>query len=110
MAPPEEAPMAATLFRITLEVGSADEALAFYGSLLGAEGRKVGGGRVYFDCGATILALLATGEDPTPIPEYVYFAVDTLEVVHERARALDALASVAVHDAPAGEIVMRPWG
>ncbi len=75
-----------------------------------AEGRKVGGGRVYFDCGPMTLALLKLEGTPTPIPEYVYFAVDELEALHARAKNLDALSKEKVHGESAAEIVVRPWG
>jgi catechol 2,3-dioxygenase-like lactoylglutathione lyase family enzyme len=96
------------LFRIILQVGDLDSAAAFYGELLGLEGRKVGGGRVYLDCGAVIVALLGVAS-PEPAPEHSYFAVADLEAVFARARALGALATDQVHGEPAGAIVVRPW-
>jgi len=96
------------LFRIILQVGDLDRAGTFYRQLLGAEPRAVGGGRLYIDCGQTILALLGA-DAPQPIPEYVYFAVPDLEGVFARARELAALATEAVHGEPAGAIVVRPW-
>jgi catechol 2,3-dioxygenase-like lactoylglutathione lyase family enzyme len=96
------------LFRIILQVGDLDRAAAFYGELLGLEGRKVGGGRVYFDCGAVIFALLGVAS-PEPVPEHSYFAVADLEAAFARARALGALATDEVHGEPAGAIVVRPW-
>jgi hypothetical protein len=54
--------MTASVFRIVLEIGDSDRAMEFYARLLGAEGRKVGGGRVYFDCGSVTLALLQPEE------------------------------------------------
>ncbi len=102
--------MATRVFRIILEVGDPERATEFYSRLLGTEGRKVGGGRVYFDCGPMILALLKPEGTPAPIPEYVYFAVDELEAVHGRAKELDALSKEKVHGESAAEIVVRPWG
>ncbi|HZL17999.1 MAG TPA: VOC family protein [Polyangia bacterium] len=101
--------MPARIFRIILEVGDLDRATEFYSRLLGAEGRPVGGGRVYFDCGPMILALLKPEGTPTPIPEYLYFAVDDLEAFHARAKDLDALSKKSVHGESAAEIVVRPW-
>jgi catechol 2,3-dioxygenase-like lactoylglutathione lyase family enzyme len=101
--------MPSRIFRIILEVGDLDRATEFYARLLGAEGRKVGGGRVYFDCGPMILALLKPEGTPTPIPEYLYFAVDDLEAFHARAKDLDALSKEAVHGESAAEITVRPW-
>ena len=94
------------LYRIILPVSDLVKALTFYSTLLGIEGRHVGGGRVYFDCGAVILGLL---EGNPPNAEYVYFAVADLEEFYARAAALDCLADIEIHGAPAGEIVVRPW-
>jgi catechol 2,3-dioxygenase-like lactoylglutathione lyase family enzyme len=102
--------MGTRVFRIILEVGDTDRATEFYSRLLGAEGRKVGGGRVYFDCGPMIVALLQPEGTPAPIPEYLYFAVDDLEESHARAKNLDALSKEQVHGESAGEIGVRPWG
>jgi catechol 2,3-dioxygenase-like lactoylglutathione lyase family enzyme len=97
------------IFRIILEVADLDRATEFYARLLDTEGRPVGGGRVYFDCGPMILALLKPEGTPTPIPEYLYFAVDDVEAFHARAKDLDALSKEAVHGESAAEIIVRPW-
>jgi predicted enzyme related to lactoylglutathione lyase len=107
------APSVPKIFRITLEVGNIEEAAAFYGKLLGIEGRQIPGARRYFDCGGVILALLDPtrgGLTPTPNPKSLYFAVDDLDSVHERAGALEALAPYKVHGEPASEPMERPWG
>jgi catechol 2,3-dioxygenase-like lactoylglutathione lyase family enzyme len=101
--------MFARIFRIILEVGDLDRATDFYSRLLGTEGRPVGGGRIYFDCGPMTLALLKPEGTPSPIPEYLYFAVDDLEAFHARAKDLDALSKEAVHGESAADIVVRPW-
>jgi hypothetical protein len=102
--------MAARMFRLILHVGDLARATDIYARLLGTPGRAVGGGRVYFDTGSTILALLVNDAGPPhPAPEYVYFAVDNLEEVHRVATELGVLASDAVHGEPAGEIRVRPW-
>lgn len=95
------------IFRIILPVSDLARAMTFYSALLGVEGRHVGGGRVYFDCGAVILAFLES--DQPPNAEYVYFAVADLEEVYARAKELNSLADGEIHGAPAGEIVVRPW-
>lgn len=95
------------IFRIILPVSDVAKAAEFYSQLLGIEGRHLGGGRFYFDCGAVILALLANGQPPNS--EYVYFAVSDLEAVYARAAALKCLADIEIHGAAAGEIVVRPW-
>jgi predicted enzyme related to lactoylglutathione lyase len=101
------------LFRIILQVADSKRAAEFYTALLGMEARDVRGSRYYLDCGPVILALLdvATGgEEPKPLPDSIYFSVNDLEAVFERAKSLDCLSTKDVHDKPAGEIVVRPWG
>lgn len=96
------------LFRVILPVSDGEQAVSFYSRLLGLEGRSVGGGRYYFDCGPVILALLETKK---PVdPESLFFAVANLEEVHERARGLGCLSPEPVHGASAAEILTRPWG
>ena len=101
--------MDAKIFRIIVEVGGGDPALDFYAQLLDATARKVGGGRIYFDCGAVILALLEKPK-PSPLPELMYFAVSALEEVHARAKELSCLSNEDVHGKSAAEIAVRPWG
>lgn len=100
------------IFRVILQVGALDDAAKFYATLLGTAGRRVGGGRCYFDCGDVVLALLdpTPGERPRPNADYVYFAVDDLDAVHARAAELRGLTAGTVHEAPAGDIATRPWG
>ena len=104
----------AKLFRVTLQVSDLDRAAAFYSKLLDDEGIRIPrGSRHYYNCGPVILALVdqaAGGLQAKPIPDYVYFAVDNLEEVFERARELGCLSQDDVHDDKAGEIVKRPWG
>jgi catechol 2,3-dioxygenase-like lactoylglutathione lyase family enzyme len=95
------------IFRVIVPVADPEAATRFYSRLLGIAGRAVGGGRVYFDCGPVILALL--GEQKPPIPEYIYFAVSDLEEIHARAKELGCLSTGEVHGESAGEIVIRPW-
>lgn len=96
------------IFRLILPALDLETAVPFYSDLLGLEGRVVGGGRAYFDCGPVILALLES--EKAPIPEYVYFAVADLEAVHARARQLGCLSQQDVHGESAAEIAVRPWG
>ena len=109
--------MAPTLYRIILQVDNLDRAEEFYGTLLGDRGRRIPrGSRHYIDCGSVILALVdvtAEGmlaDKPKPNPDYIYFSVGDLEVVHQRARNLGCLSTEDVHGASAGDIVKRPWG
>ena len=102
------------MFRIALQVADLEQAAAFYTKLLNDPGIPIPrGSRHYFDCGGIILALVDVakgGEKPQPTPDYIYFAVNNLEEVYERAKALNCLAQDRYHDQEAGEIVKRPWG
>ena len=101
------------IFRVTLEVSDIDKAAAFYAKLLGTEGKRHPGARHYFDCGGVILAVLDPtkgGLTPTPGPKSLYFAVDDVNAVHERASSLDALAPYKVHGESAAAVTKRPWG
>jgi len=101
------------LYRIILQVSDLDRASEFYTTLLGIEGRRIRGARHYFDCGPVILALLDVttgGEEAKTAPDNIYFSVNDLEAVFERAKSLGCLSKTDVHGDPAGEIVTRPWG
>lgn len=105
----------AKLFRIAFQVGDLDQAGAFYSNLLNDPGIPIPrGSRHYFDCGGVILALVdvtaGAGDQPEPTPDYIYFAVDNLDEVFARAKAMGCLATDRFHDQNAGEIVKRPWG
>jgi catechol-2,3-dioxygenase len=102
------------LFRIILQVDDLDKAAEFYSKLLDDPGRRIPrASRHYIDCGPVILALVdvtAGGDHAKPLPDYIYFAVGSLEKVYSRATELKCLSSADVHGASAGEIVVRPWG
>lgn len=98
------------LFRLGVEVGDLDEAIDFYSRLLGIQGRRQAGSRSYFACGPVTLSILDSGATPRPAAKPLYFTVNDLEPVFERARALDCLATELVHDEPADSIAVRPWG
>ncbi len=96
------------LFRVILPVHNIEAAAKFYAGLLGLKGTRVSGGRHYFDCGGTLLACYdarADGDTQSfrSNPEHVYFSVDALEEVFERAKQLPVHALD-----PA--IETRPWG
>src|SRR6266436_7974612 len=81
----------ARLFRVIVPVSSINEAAAYYSAVLEQTGMRISPGRHYFDCGGTILACFdprADGDswDARPNPDHVYFAVDDLESVFERAK------------------------
>ena len=104
------------LFRVILPVSDIERAAAFFGILLDQPGRRVSGGRHYFDCGGTILACFdpaADGDEhqASPNPECIYFAVPDLESVFARCEQAGATPEpFDIHDAPAGQIAEHPWG
>lgn len=103
------------LFRVALQVADLEQAAAFYAKLLDDPGIPIPrGSRHYFNCGSVILALVdvakGAGEKPQPAPDYIYFAVNNLEEIFERAETLDCLCKDRYHDQQAGAIVKRPWG
>ena len=101
---------ALTIFRVVLQVSSLESAQRFYGELLGAQGRLVGGGRLYFDCGGVWLSLQEHGKAPAAGSDDLYFAVADLESFHARAKKLGCLSTADVHGKSGGEIAKRPWG
>lgn len=102
------------MFRIALQVGELAAAGEFYSQLLDDPGIPIPrGSRHYFNCGPIILALVDVtkgGETPQPTPDYIYFAVNNLEEIYARAKAMNCLCQDRYHDQNAGEIVKRPWG
>lgn len=104
------------LFRVIVPVRDLAVAVPFYAALFEDAGFRVSGGRHYFSCGDVIVALYdpkGDGDDRTPHAnfDHLYFAVDNLEAVHERARELGALSTVTGDGGlPMGEIARRPWG
>ena len=96
-------------FRLNVEAGNLDQAINFYTTLLGVDGRKQPGSRVYFECGAVTLQVVQV-ETPHAAAKALYFTVKELESIFERAKSLGALSRESVHDAPGGGIVVRPWG
>jgi len=99
---------APAIFRIFSPVSDLAKGVVFYQRLLDDDGRPIRGGRHYFDCGPVILAVVET-KGP-PISDHIYFAVPNLEACHTRAKELGCLETGEVHGAPAGEMIVRPWG
>jgi len=99
-------------FRLNIEVGDLKSAISFYAKLLGIEGRRQAGSRCYFECGPVTLQVLDVSSEcqPHPAAKALYFTVNDLEAVYERAKPLNCLSREEVHDAPGGGIVVRPWG
>ncbi|HZO93944.1 MAG TPA: VOC family protein [Candidatus Baltobacteraceae bacterium] len=101
------------VFRVMLEVEGLDEAAASYGALFGTPGRAVGGGRHYFDLDGVIVGVVDVargGGSPSAAGQDLYLACDDLEAAHARAGRVGWLSRGEVHGAPAGAIVVRPWG
>ena len=98
-------------FRLNVEVGDLPSAISFYTRLLGIQGRKQAGSRCYFECGPVTLQVLdvSSSRQPHPAAKALYFTVNDLEEVYERAKLLECLSLEDVHDAPGGGIVVRPW-
>ena len=100
------------LFRLSIEVGDLDAGVKFYTQLLRVQGRKQPGSRCYFQCGPVTLSVLdvSSMRRPHPAAKALYFTVQDLDATFARAESLGCLADEEVHDAPAGGIVVRPWG
>jgi catechol 2,3-dioxygenase-like lactoylglutathione lyase family enzyme len=96
-------------FRLSVEVGDLDEAIAFYSRLFGIEGRRQAGARSYYECGPVTLSLLDV-DAPHPAAKALYFSVNDLDSIFTRAEQLKCLSSEPIHDAPGGAITVRPWG
>jgi len=84
------------LYRIIFPVKDIEKASVFYSKLLGLKGKKVSPGRVYFECGQTILACydpiadgdsLQSGWSLHP-KQYIYFSVADLNSTFETANNL----------------------
>ncbi len=97
------------LFRINVEVGDVDRAAEFYGKLLGLDGRKQAGSRVYFACGGVTLQVVAHAK-PRLAAKALYFVVKDLDAVHARAASLACLSKEDVHGEVGGDVSVRPWG
>lgn len=99
------------LFRVILPVSDLARAAGVYAELLGMPGERVSGGRHYFDCGGTVLALYCSAgdgdgpADPTRYQpgQFFYFSVPDLAVTHAAAVRL----GFAVEP---GGIRSMPWG
>ena len=99
-----------SLFRVTVEVGNLDEAADFYRALFGLEGKRTGS-RCFFNCGPVTLQVLdvSSVRSPHPAAKALCFAVNDLEAIFARAKALGCLAHSDVHSS-GGSVGVRPWG
>lgn len=101
-------PATPRLFRINVQVGDIDRAVAFYSDLLGIEGRAAAD-RAYFVLGDMTIQLMRV-EAPHTVPRALHFAVADLDAVHGRAAALDCLSDYDIRGTSAGVPAVRPWG
>lgn len=101
-----------SLFRINVEVGNLDEAADFYSKLFGVIGRRQAGSRCYFTCGPVTLQVVdvSSSGKPHPAAKALYFIVNDLDAVFERAKELGCLSREDVHGVSGGSISVRPWG
>ena len=100
------------LFRLNIEVGDIDKAADFYGKLLGIPGRMQAGVRCYFTCGSVTLQVVDVSAEhkPHPAAKALYFLVNDLDAVFDRAKSLRCLSRGDVHGGPARAPTVRPWG
>ena len=109
MATKTKTTTAPALFRINIEVGDIAVATKAWSTLLGIEGRGQAGSRTYFTTGAVTLQVVQH-DKPHAAAKALYFLVDELEPIHERAAQLGWLSKELVHGQVGGEIAVRPWG
>lgn len=107
----------ARVFRILIPVHDIERAAAFYATVLSQPGQRISPGRHYFDCEGLVLACFdpvadGDGYSAVPLTEPIYFAVDDLKAVFDRAK--EAGASFSEEEIPdvgcMGMIEERPWG
>jgi predicted enzyme related to lactoylglutathione lyase len=101
----------AKLFRVILPVSDINRARQFYERVLGLPGQPISPGRLYFPCGATVLACYDPVADGDGLDggwrhhprQYIYFAVADLDSTHRLAQE----AGATIVD---GGIQKMPWG
>src|SRR5205085_11237432 len=91
--PRRKAPKRPRLYRVIVPVTDMRRAAEFYQGLLGVTPKQVSSGRIYFDCAGVILACYNPRADGDHFvlphnPGHIYFAVDDLEAVMNRARVV----------------------
>lgn len=94
------------VFRIAISASRIDASRAFYEALLGIQVDDTVPSRLYFHCGAVILALIdwtVEGRgDLRPTPDNIYLATADLDAVCARAVAAGARITSGIE--------RRPWG
>lgn len=100
------------MFRLNIEVGNLNEAADFYAELMGMDGRRQAGARVYFNCGPVTLQVVdvSSAGAPHTAAKALCFTVKDLDAVFARAEKLGCVSQESVHGAPGGQISVRPWG
>lgn len=96
------------LYRVILPVSNIEVATEFYRKVLNQDGKRVSGGRHYFDCDGTILACFdakADGDDfeAKPNPDHIYISVKNLNEIYARISNWDENLIV-------DPINTQPWG
>ena len=101
-----------SFFRLNIEVGDIERAAEFYSELLGIDGGKQAGSRCYFAAGPVTLQVVDTSQygGPHTAAKALYFTVNDLDAIFERAVTLGCLSQEDVHGSVGGEISVRPWG
>jgi predicted enzyme related to lactoylglutathione lyase len=94
------------VFRIAIPASQIEPSRRFYEAVLGVDADDTVPSRLYFHCGAVIVAVIDWMVEPLApfqaTPEYLYFATDELDAAHARAEAAgaDHLSTIET----------RPWG
>src|SRR4051812_37720987 len=78
------------VFRTAIPPSQIDRSREFYEVVLGVEADVTVPSRVYFHCGAVIVAVIDWAVEPLgpfrSTPENLYFATDGLDAAHQRAK------------------------
>jgi predicted enzyme related to lactoylglutathione lyase len=94
------------VFRIAIPASQIDRSRQFYEVVLGVKADDTVPSRLYFHCGAVIVAVIDWAVEPLgpfrSTPENLYFDTDDLDAAYQRAK--DARASQL------SPVERRPWG
>ena len=97
-------PRAMGINHIALEVGSIDDALAFYGELFEFKLRSRGKRMAFIDLGDQFIALAAGRSQERDTERHFGLVVDDLDTIRERLRVMK------VQTSGAGLDFLDPWG
>jgi lactoylglutathione lyase len=104
MAESTKKPRAVGINHLALEVGSIDEALAFYGELFEVKLRSRGQRMAFIDLGDQFIALSAGRSQPKDTARHFGLVVDDADAMRERLRVMK------VETFGAGLDFLDPWG